>query len=248
MMRPYSISGKRKYYTIKVNNSTGINFPPPIIFTMPNNRRMTSGMGKNIEKEKLYENNLQLREELNKTKKELSKTKYNVVKREMLLRENQKIIRNIIEKNDHEIINRSEIENAKESAKLSSFKEKYNDLKKEYEKEKKDNEILRANIKITKIKEYQIENDILRKEIKKIKRLYENNKKILRNYNNVINDLKQFKQKFIEQHSIISSYAKKCDLLNMEIQNLKDERDMLQRDLEININILFFLKCIKEIK
>ena len=137
MMRPYSISGKRKYYTIKVNKSTGNNVPPPIIFTMPNNRRMTSGMGNNIEKEQLYENNLQLREELNKTKKELSKTKYNVVKREMLLRENQKIIRNIIEKNDHEIINRSKIENAKESAKLSSFKEKYNDLKKEYEKEKK---------------------------------------------------------------------------------------------------------------
>ena len=235
MMRPYSTSGKKKYYTIKVNNSTGFNVPPPIAFTMPNNKRMTSGMGNNIEKEQLYENNIQLREELNKTKKELAETKYNVVKREMLLREKEKIIREIIEKNDHEIIDRSKIEKAKDSAKLSSCKEKYNDLKKEYEKEKKENEILRANIKITKIKEYQIENDILRKEFKKIKRLYENNKKILGNYKNVINDLNQFKQKFLEQHSIISSYTKKCDLLNKEIQNLKDERDMLQRDLEKNI-------------
>ena len=53
------------------------------------------------------------------------------------------------------------IDKAKESVLISLFKDRYNELKNKYDNECKQNKILKTNIKITKIKEYQIENDIL---------------------------------------------------------------------------------------
>ena len=47
-------------------------------------------MGKKMEIEQLYEYNLQLRDNLNKLKKELAETKYQVVKKEIESRENEK--------------------------------------------------------------------------------------------------------------------------------------------------------------
>ena len=232
--RPNSAVGNKRYSTIKINNSNYNQVPPPIIFTMPNNKKMTSGMGNNIEREQLYENNMQLKESLNKLKRELAETKYNVVKKEIELREKEKIIRECIKENDSESAHESKMEKAKESALLTLCKEKYNALKNMYQKEIQDNKILRANIKITKIKEFQIENDVLNQELVKIKSLYENCKNNLKKYKGIVNDLNNIKDKFAEQHSIISSYAQKCNLLNAEIRNLKEERDNLLRELEIN--------------
>jgi hypothetical protein len=209
---------------------------------MPNNKKMTSGMGNNIEREQLYENNMQLKESLNKLKRELAETKYYVVKKDIELREKEKILRECIKENDLESTHESKIEKAKESALLTLCKEKYNILKASYQKEIQENKILKANIKITKIKEFQIENDILNKELNKIKSLYENCKTNLKKYKGVMNDLNKFKQKFSEQHAIISGYAHKCDLLNAEIRNLKEERDNLINELELNIKKQNILK------
>ena len=243
--RPNSAVGYKKFSTLKVNSNSQNPYnqaPPPIIFTMPNNKKMTSGMGNNIEREQLYENNMQLKESLNKLKRELAETKYYVVKKDIELREKEKILRECIKENDLESTHESKIEKAKESALLTLCKEKYNILKASYQKEIQENKILKANIKITKIKEFQIENDILNKELNKIKSLYENCKTNLKKYKGVMNDLNKFKQKFSEQHAIISGYAHKCDLLNAEIRNLKEERDNLINELELNIKKQNILK------
>ena len=243
--RPNSAVGYKKFSTLKANSNSQNPYnqaPPPIIFTMPNNKKMTSGMGNNIEREQLYESNMQLKESLNKLKRELAETKYYVVKKDIELREKEKILRECIKENDLESIHESKIEKAKESALLTLCKEKYNVLKASYQKEIQENKILKANIKITKIKEFQIENDILNKELIKIKSLYENCKTNLKKYKGVMNDLNKFKQKFSEQHAIISSYAQKCDLLNAEIRNLKEERDNLINELELNIKKQNILK------
>ena len=234
-IRPNSANTKKGYYTIKTNNNPYKQAPPPIIFTMPANKKMISGMGNNIEREQLYENNMQLKESINKLRRELAETKYNVFKKDNELREKEKIIRDCLKENDLESANVNKIEKAKESALLTLCKEKYNLLKNSYQKEKEENNILKANIKITKIKEYQIENDILNNQLLKIKSLYENSQNNLKKYKEVVNDLNHFKEKFLKQHSIISSYAQKCDLLNSELRNLKEERDNLLKDLEINI-------------
>lgn len=233
--RPKSTAAKKKYVAIKINNNSGFNSPPPILFTMPNNRRMKSSMGKKMEIEQLYEYNLQLRDNLNKLKKELAETKYQVVKKEIELREKEKIIRSIIRENDVDVVHEEKFEKAKESALLTMCKDKYNILRNTYEKECEENKILKANIKLTKIKEFQIENDILNKEIRKIRALYDNCKKVLKKYKNMVKELKSFKTKFLEQHTIISSFTQKCDLLNAQIETLKQERDLLQKNLDSNI-------------
>ena len=242
IIRPNSAVSYKKYSSIKEKMNHYNQAPPPIIFTMPNNKKMTSGMGNNIEREQLYENNMQLKESLNKLKRELAETKYYVVKKDIDLREKEKIIRDFLKENDLESTYESKINKAKESALLTLCKEKYNILKNKYQKEIQENQILKANIKITKIKEYQIENDILQKELVKIKSLYGNCKKNLKKYKNIIKDLNTFKDKFLEQHSIISSYAQKCDLLNAEIRNLKEERDNLIKQLELNMKKQAVLK------
>ena len=241
-IRPNSASSNKKYETVKTNKSIYNQVPPPIIFSMPNNKKMTSGMGNNIEREQLYENNMQLKELLNKLKRELAETKYNVVKKDIELRAKEKIIRDCIKENDLEHNHESTIEKAKESALITLFKEKYDALKNSYQKEIQENKILKANIKITKIKEFQIENDILHQELIKIKSLFGNCKKNLKKYKGIVGDLNHFKEKYLHQHSIISSYAQKCELLNAEIANLKEERDNLIRDLETNIKKQDLLK------
>ena len=57
--------------------------------------------------------------------------------------------------------------------------------------------------------------------------MYGNCKKNLKKYKGIIKDLNNFKEKFLEQHSIISSYAQKCDVLTAELRNLKEETDNL---------------------
>lgn len=72
-----------------------------------------------------------------------------------------------------------------------------------------DNKILKANIKLTNIKEFQIENDVLNKELKKMKALYENSKAYYDKYKENLEKLKEMRDKFIEQHTIVLTYEKK---------------------------------------
>ena len=151
-LRPNSATSNKRYAKVKINKNIYNQAPPPIIFSMPNNKKMTSGMGNNIEREQLYENNMQLKESLNKLKRELAEKKYNIVKKDIELRAKEKIIRDCIKENDLEHNHETTIEKAKESALITLFKEKYDALKNSYQKEIKENKILKANIKITKIK------------------------------------------------------------------------------------------------
>ena len=173
--RPFSAIPDNRYLTIKIKPSSTSSFPPQI-FTMPNNKKMIRGLGNNIEKEKLYENNILLREELNKLKRELAETKYQVVKKDLESREKEKIIKNLLKQNLVDSENERIIGKAEETISITLLKEKYNNLKDELEKQISENKILKANLKLTKIKEFQIENDILNNELNKMKSLYENSK------------------------------------------------------------------------
>ena len=239
--RPFSALPDNRYLTIKVKPNSAISLPHQI-FTMPNNKKMIRGLGNNIEKEKLYENNILLREELNKLKRELAETKYQVVKKDLESREKEKIIKNLLKQNFVESENEKIIGKAEETISISLLKEKYNDLKKELEKQIGENKILKANIKITKIKEFQIENDILNNELNKMKNLYENSKTSLKEHKNTVDQLNEFKEKILQQHAIINSYKEKCQVLTNEINNLKEERNNLEINLEKNINKQIKLK------
>ena len=178
LFRPSSSKARTQYPSININSSAS-ETPPPIIFTMPNIKKLTSGMGNNIEREQLYENNMKLKESLNKLERQLS-----------------------------------------------------NNIKAQYEKSLADNKILKANIKLTNIKEFQIENDVLNKELKKMKALYENSKAYYDKYKENLEKLKEMRDKFIEQHTIVLTYEKKIELLNEQIKSLNEENLSLRRDVD----------------
>ena len=230
--RPNSAS-KRAYnrFTINSTNET----PPPIIFTMPNNPKKLSGMGNKIEREQLYENNMQLKDIINKLKRELAETRNQVVKKDIEIRKKERIIKECSKENDLESVHELNLEKARESTLVSLCRDKYNDLKKVYIKKCEENEILKANIKITKLKEYQIKIDTMKKEMEKIRNLYlhtlDNNNKL----SDTIQDLEKLKKKYLEQHSIINGFMEKCNNYSDEINSLKEENAFLRLKLEQNL-------------
>ena len=230
LFRPNSAI-KRKSF--KINISTDI--PPPIIFTMPNNPKKLSGMGNKIEREQLYEYNMQLKELINKLKKELAETKHQVVKKDIEIRKKERIIKECSKENDLESVHESNLEKARESTLVSLCKDKYNELKSSYKKKCEENEILKANIKITKLKECKIQIDVLKQEMEKIKSLYmhtlEENMKLRQD----IKEYQNLKNKYIEQHNIIIDFNQKCKQYNNDIMALKNENDFLQSKLEQNM-------------
>ena len=230
--RPNS-AAKRQFNSFKIN--TSLEVPPPIIFTMPNNPKKLSGMGNKIEREQLYEYNMQLKDLINKLKKELAETKNQVVKKDIEIRKKERIIKECSKENDLESVHELNLEKARESTLVSLCKDKYNELKTNYTKKCEENEILKANIKITKLKEYIIQIDILKKEMEKIKTLYlhtlEDNMKLKQN----INEIKTLKYKYIEQNNIINIFTKKCKQYEDEINSLKNENEFLQSKLEQNM-------------
>ena len=192
-------------------------------------------MGNKIEREQLYENNMQLKDIINKLKRELAETRNQVVKKDIEIRKKERIIKECSKENDLESVHELNLEKARESTLVSLCRDKYNDLKKKYIKKCEENEILKANIKITNLKEYQIKIDVLKKEMEKIRNLYlhtlENNNKL----NSRITDFEILKNKCIEQHNIITGFIKKCTKYNDEINNLKEENSFLQLELEKNM-------------
>ena len=231
--RPNSAMRSNKYY-LKVNtsNCSYVN-PPPIIFTSPKNKR-PKNMGNKMEKEELYENNMQLKKSISKMQKELAQTKFQVVKRGMELQAKEKILRECLKENDIEIDHQMKLDRGRESAVITLYKEKYISLKKKYDEECRINKVLKSNITNSKIKEYQIENDVLSKEISKIKSLYQQSQENVEKLNKTVQELYFLKDKLIEQHKIISTFSKKNELLNKEISILKQDNYDLTFKLEIN--------------
>ena len=231
---------KRQLSSYKINISSEA--PPPIIFTMPNNPKKLSGMGNKIEREQLYENNMQLKELINKLKKELAETKNQIVKKDIEIRKKERIIKECSKENDLESVHEMNLEKARESTLVSLCKDKYNKLKSNYMKKCEENEILKANIKITKLKEYKIQIDVLKAEMEKIRTLYlntlENNNKL----NIDIVDYQALKKKYIEQHNIMNNFIGKCNQYNDDINQLKEENDFLKSKLEEYMRKLKALK------
>ena len=229
--RPNS-AAKRQFNSFKIN--TSLEVPPPIIFTMPNNPKKLSGMGNKIEREQLYEYNMQLKDLINKLKKELAETKNQVVKKDIEIRKKERIIKECSKENDLESVHELNLEKARESTLVSLCKDKYNELKNNYMKKCEENNILKANIKMTKLKEYKIQIDVLKKEMEKIRILYlqtlEDNTKLKQD----INEYNILKNKYIEQHTIINNFIQKCNQYNTDINNLKEENEFLKLKLEQN--------------
>ena len=234
--RAYSAKRSSKTFLVKKNISTITVQPPPLLMTNPNNNaKKLKGMGRNFEREELYQINMQLKETVNSLKVELYEAKSQIVKKEREIKKKEKIIEDCCKeiKNPSSLYMKS-FDKAKESTLLTLCKEQYNTLKSDYDKKIEEIEILKANIKITKLKEYQIDIDTLKKEMNKLRNLYNN--LVLENMmlKNEINELNEYKLKCNEQHDIINKCVKKVSDYNNNLLELELQNEELQMKLNQN--------------
>ena len=207
--------------------------PPPILYTLSNQSQIKkSGIGNKIEREQLYEDNMQLKELINKLRLELAEVKNKLVKKDIEIRKKEKIIKECSKENDLESTHELNLQKARESTLISLFKKNYNELKKSYNKLNEENNNLKSNYTITKVKEYTVQIDILKKEMEKMRNLYiqtvENNNKL----NKEVENLKELKKYFIEQHGIIERFENTIQSNKEEINNLKKENEEYKNKLE----------------
>ena len=231
--RPNSSNKSRfSQHKLIINNSL-TELYPPITFTMPKTRQATH-MGNLITKEELYEENFQLKNSLKRAKKELEEVKKSLFKKGLELEKKEKIINDCTKENVTDLEHELNLNKAKESSLLTLCRKKYSEMKSKYEKECKQNEILRMNIKLTKLKEYQTQIDAYQKELQKILKLYNNSKEKLDKALKEINDLNEIKNEFINQHSLINVLRKKCEDLTDNITTLQEENNSLKNEIERN--------------
>ena len=220
-------SGNRYLTISKIKNSTNS-------LNLSNHKKGKFDSFNNVEPEKLYENNIHLRQEINKLKKELEEVKYQLVRKDLELKAKDEIIKSCLKDFNLDSDRKNLSNKAEESVLLSNVKNKYQDLKTMYESKCAENKILRANIKLTKLNEFEIENDTLKKELNKLNSLYlssiEDNKNINKEFN-------EFKEKFLMQHALISQLQEQIESLNDKNNKLKNEKDNIERDYENNIII-----------
>ena len=234
--RPNSAS--RSYYSrsIKKNIPSIKMQPPPIVFTHPNNnQKKLKGMGNKFEREELYQINMQLKETVNSLKKDLYEAKSQIVKKDRELKKKEKIIDDCYKEiNNPSSLYMQSFDKAKESTLLTLCREQYNQLKNDYDKKLEEIEILKENIKITKLKEYQIDIDVLKKEMNKLRNLY--NKTFIENnrLKEEINNLNIYKDKCNQQHSIINECVKQVKDYNNDLHELELQNEELQNQLYKN--------------
>ena len=185
---------------------------------------------------------MQLKDIINTLKRELAEEKNKVVKRDIELRKKEKLIKECSKENDLESTRELNIEKARESTLISLYKKQYSELKDAFNKKVKENNDLNATYKITKLKEYAVQIDVLKKEMEKMKNLYtqtvENNNKL----NKEIHNLKELKKYFLEQHGIIERLEKVIQENKIEIENLKRENEEYKNKLLLNLKKQKMLK------
>ena len=226
--RPNSSTKNSRFPKYNINNSFSDLYPP--IITLPTQKKQ-SRMGTQITREELYEENMHLKDKLNKMRKELDETKSKLFKRGLELNKKEKIIRDCSKENVTEYNHELNIEKARESALLTICKNKYNEMKNEYKKKCEENEKLKANIKLTKKREYEIQIEVLKKEMEKIRNLYNNCQINYEKSMKEINEFEELKKEFFKQHSIINSLNKKNKELYNEINYTQKENTFLKNEL-----------------
>ena len=220
---------------------------------------------KYVDKEALYEKNIQLKTEINQIKKELQQMKAENQRKDQEIIKKDKLLINAFDKkinedNDFESIfyleekkNNNEI-NLEKDIKINNymarFKKQYNELKNKYEDKITEINNLKKNIKICKLNELNIQNKEILKEFYKLKESYinlfkENKKNIakikkLTDLENEINDKNMIILQLQESLKISSA-------TNIKYENDFEEMKTTINNLQIeNKNLLDKLKKLYE--
>ena len=191
-----------------------------------NMKRIKSAHPLNLDREKLVQENIRLKTQLNKLETEKMNHKREITNLENEINKKDKIIETMMNETQSNI--NSDNNKASEMHLVLNVKRQYKELKKAYEKNQQELNATKKNIKYTKINEYNLENKIFDEQINKIKNLYEQSLEQKQSLQKNENEFDVMKQALSQKDYIILNFQENCQKMESEIQALNAEKEKLK--------------------
>ena len=208
---------------------------------MKNVKRIKSAHPLNLDREKLVQENIRLKTQLNKLETEKINHKREITNLENEIIKKDKIIETMI--NDTQSNINSDNNKASEMHLVLNVKRQYKELKKAYEKNQQELNSAKKNIKFTKINELNMENKIYDEQIDKLKNLYEHSLEQKQSLQKNVNEFDIMKQALSQKDYIILNFQENCQKMESKIQELNSEKEKLKNQ---NITKDDMIKKIRE--
>ena len=189
-------------------------------------KRIKSAHPLNLDREKLVQENIRLKSQLNKLETEKMNHKREITNLENEINKKDKIIETMI--NDTQSNINTESNKASEMHLVSNVKRQYKELKKAYEKNQQELSATKKNIKFTKINEINMENQIFDEQINKLKNLYEHSLEQKQSLKKHENEFDAMKQALSQKDYIILSFQENFQKMESEIKTLNNEKEKLK--------------------
>ena len=187
--------------------------------------RIKSAHPLNLDREKLMQENINLKNQLNKMNTEKMNAKREITNLENELLQKEKIIENMIKESQ---LNSNTFAKASEMNLVINVKRQYKDLKKEYEKNIQSLEQAKKDIKNIRLNDLVTENKNLSTKIEKYKNMYYTNESQKNKMQKNVQDTNAMKQALTKQDEMLHSYQENCQKMELEILNLNEDIDKLQ--------------------
>jgi hypothetical protein len=194
--------------------------------------------GLNMEKERLYEDTIHLKNTINDLRKDLGNLKSENHKLSLEMNKKDKLIEEMIKDNNNNLfvsnnmhLNESKsMSKAKETHLFVQIKKQFKDLKNEYKSKCIELDNLKKNIKLTKFNEIGIELKTYMDELARIKSLYLVTSKQNEINENKLKDYENIHQNFVQQQMILMNlqetlmnYENEIKIKNEEINEMKNK-------------------------
>ena len=189
-------------------------------------KRIKSAHPLNLDREKLVQENIRLKSQLNKLETEKMNHKREITNLENEINKKDKIIETMI--NDTQSNINTENNKVSEMHLVSNVKRQYKELKKAYEKNQQELNATKKNIKYTKINEINMENQIFDEQISKLKNLYEHSLEQKQSLQKHENEFDTMKQALSQKDYIILSFQENFQKMESEIKTLNTEKEKLK--------------------
>ena len=189
-------------------------------------KRIKSAHPLNLDREKLVQENIKLKTQLNKLETEKMNHKREITNLEMEINKKDKIIETMI--NDTQSNLNTESNKASEMHLVLNVKRQYKELKKAYEKNQQELNATKKNVKYTKINELNTENQIYNEQVNKLKNIYEHSLEQKQSLQKNENEFDKMKQALSQKDYIILSFQENCQKMESQIQTLNSEKEKLK--------------------
>ena len=180
----------------------------------------------NLDREKLIQENIRLKTQLNKLETEKINNRREITNLENEITKKDKIIETMI--NDTQSNINSANNKASEMHLVLNVKRQYKELKKVYEKNQQELISAKKNIKYTKINELNTENKIFNEQVNKLKNIYEHSLEQKHSLKKNENEFDIMKQALSQKDYVILSFQENCQKMESEIQTLNSEKEKIK--------------------